>query len=111
MRLRIDPLTANHIERVAREENRSRAEATKVLVAEAVRVRCGRPSQAPVAVEIDDAGVRGTTLACHCGGAILRGVQRFAEMDDRSLSAALRILLKDGLVLRGLIPAAKTPSR
>jgi hypothetical protein len=106
MRLRIDPLTTNHIERVARAENRSRAEATRVLVNEAIRARHGRPPQVPVG--LDDAGIRGATLACHCGGTILAGVQRFAEMDDRSLSAALRILLRDALRARGLMPSAAT---
>ena len=111
MRLRIDPLTANTIERVAREENRSRADATRVLVNEAIRSRHGRAPQAPAAIEIDDAGMRGATLACHCGGAILAGVQRFAQMDDRSLSAALRILLRDALRQRGLMPPAESPNR
>jgi hypothetical protein len=104
MRLRIDPLTANTIDRVAREENRSRADATRVLVSEAIRARHGRAPQAPAVVDVDDAGVRGATLACHCGGTILAGVQRFAQMDDRSLSAALRILLRDALRQRGLLP-------
>jgi hypothetical protein len=30
-------------------------------------------------------------------------------MDDRSLSAALRILVRDGLRQRGLIPPAQAP--
>ena len=107
MRLRIDPLTANHIERVALSENRSRADATRVLVKEAIHARHGRAPQAPAAVEVDDAGARGATLACHCGGAILSGVQKFAELDERSLSAALRILIRDGLRAQGIIPPAQ----
>jgi hypothetical protein len=73
MRLRVDPVTANHIERVALSENRSRADATRVLVNEAIRARHGRAPQAPAVIDVDDAGVRGATLACHCGGSILAG--------------------------------------
>jgi hypothetical protein len=107
MRLRIDALTANHIERVAREENRSRADATRVLVNEAIRARHGHAPQAPAVVDVDDAGRRGATLACHCGGTILAGVQKFAELYERSLSAALRILIRAGLGTRGIIPPAQ----
>jgi hypothetical protein len=104
MRLRIDAVTGAHIERVALAENRSRAEACRILIGEAIRQRHGRPPQPPV-VDVEDGAIRGTTIATHVKGQILAGVQRFAMLEDRSLSAALRILLRDALRQRGVLPS------
>jgi hypothetical protein len=107
MRIRLDAITSRHVDNVALAEGRTRGDAARVLIAEAVRARHGVARQAPD-TEVEDSTVRGRTVAAHCKGQILAGVQRFAMLEDRSLSAALRILLRDALRTRGLLPSAAT---
>jgi hypothetical protein len=109
MRIRLDAITTDHIERVAMQEGRTRGDAVRVLIAEAVRARHGVARQAPD-TEVEDSTVRGRTVAAHCKGQILAGIERMAALEDRSTSAAIRILLRDALRARGLIPPAQAPS-
>jgi hypothetical protein len=53
--------------------------------------------------------VRGRTVAAHCKGQILAGIERMAAIEDRSTSAAIRILLRDALRERCLLPPSAAP--
>jgi hypothetical protein len=105
MRVTIDPVTASQLETLARYDGRHAADALRAVVAEAVRQRHGiKNRQTPV----DDAAtIRGTTVAAHVNGTVLHGIRRFADKEGRSLSSAMRQLLKVGLRSYGLLAPAE----
>jgi len=110
MRIRPDAVTAHHIRQLSLAENRSLADAARILVGHGVRSRGGNLPGDQHNDDVDDACLGTVTIACHASGAIRTGVQRFAEREERSLSAAMRILLRDALRLHGLLPATNTGS-
>jgi hypothetical protein len=56
----------------------------------------------------DDAASRGRSLSFHVKQAVLDGVKKLAEREERSLSSTIKLLIREGLRSRGLL-TSKAP--
>jgi hypothetical protein len=108
-RLRVDALSAWRIEDTARRENRTFPEALAALVDSGYRNR--RPSMPDhdpvVATDLTDTAVaRASTVSFHAKPTTIAGIKRVAQIEDRSVSSAVEMLLRSALRQRGLIALA-----
>jgi hypothetical protein len=103
MRIRL-PFSASHYAAsLAKALDRSPSQVTAIALFEMAEKHLGARKQRPDD-EIDKIFSDSKVIACRARGQIRDGVERFAQLEDRSLSNAINVLLRDGLKQRGLLP-------
>jgi hypothetical protein len=106
MRVRLNAVDSHYAKQIGRRFNRSNSNACGIALREYAHAHLGI-EPAPDDAEIDDAVAGPSMLALHVKPGLRAAVQAFAEREDRSLSAALRILIKQALRANGILPATK----
>jgi hypothetical protein len=91
------------VESIARAESRSVSNALLRLIKLGITAY-GRT--APVSSDRfdDDAARRSTIVVRHLPPSVRAGINTFAQIEDRSLSSATKILLREALRARGIVP-------
>jgi hypothetical protein len=106
MRVRLDPVASHYAEQIGLRLSRSASNACAIALAEYVRVHLGAAAT-PEAQPIDDAVSGRSMLALHCKPSLRAAVEQFANREDRSLSSAMKVLLRDALRLHGILPTGQ----
>jgi hypothetical protein len=101
MRVRLDPVGVHNANLIANYSGRSVSNATNVALAEFVRnhISNGRTMQPDEHEAIFGSG---KAIAAHASGALAAAVKEYAYREQRSLSSAMRVLLRDALQLHGI---------
>ena len=99
--MRLDPISLSFIKDAARLENRSMQEAARQLIAAGAMARRGLHTATPEVDLTDEESMHGRTVAAHLPGKIRHAVARVAACENRSLSSAMKLLLKEALAQRG----------
>jgi hypothetical protein len=108
MRIRLDAVSAYHVDQTAKRENRNATDACRVLIAEGVAARRGQSATPPAPAELaegwDSAVAHGRTIALHAPHSLVCAVERLAARESRSISSTLKNLLREALRQRGELP-------
>ena len=96
MRVRLDPVGVHNANLIASHFGRSVSNAASVALAEFVRNNIGNGQT----IQPDEAEAifgSGKAIAAHASGALAAAVKEYAYREQRSLSSAMRVLLRDAL--------------
>ena len=105
--IRVDAVAMSQVEHLARIECRSNTAAASKLIANGYRNWCGSSASTPATPVDGETTIRGRTVAAHISGATRAALEAFAEQEERSLSSAMGILLREGLRARGVTVPSK----
>jgi hypothetical protein len=110
MRVRLDPVARHHVQRIADHFGRSPSNAVAAAVNEYARLHLGLGATEVMSKdEIENTFGRGKPILVHTDGALAAAVKDFAEQDCRSLSSAVKFLLREALKSRGVAIHYRAP--
>jgi hypothetical protein len=108
MRPHLNPIVSAQLNELARLEGRSCAELIKVAIGE--RFRQYHANSGSTFQVDENGGACGAFMSTRLPTSLRDLVHRFAHDDQRSLSAALKVLVRDGLRARGYNLVAPAPT-
>lgn len=109
-RIRVDSLSAWRTDDYARRSGRTFTDALGILISAGYRSLTGAAnssSSSPTLVGdlTNEEAIRpGKTVSSHMRPATIAGIQKFAALEERSFSSATEMLVRLGLISRGLWP-------
>jgi hypothetical protein len=109
MRLRIGTVASHFAQKIGEQLDRSPSQAAEIALAEYGRLHLGVGAASRTDDDqADQIFGRGNLIACHSRGGMKAALAEFAAKERRSLSSAARILLREAMAARGIVPASHT---